>query len=245
VVNWNRRELLRACLESLRGQAERSSRPSWWTTGRRTARWRWRSGNSGAGGTGVAGDRQPREPGFCAGNNQGIAAGRGAYVALLNNDAEAGPGWLAGLRRAIGSAPEIGMAASKIVVWEDPQRIDKAGHLIYPDGQNRGRGIGGARPGTVRPDEEVLWPDGCAAMYKRAMLDEIGGFDEDFFAYGDDAELGCAGGLRAGAACMRRRPWCGITGAPRWGWARRGGWNSLNATGCCWRRNCFPGASCG
>ena len=38
--------------------------------------------------------------------------------------------------------------------------------------------------------EEVLWPDGCAAMYRRAMLDQIGGFDEDLFAYADDAELG-------------------------------------------------------
>jgi GT2 family glycosyltransferase len=122
-------------------------------------------------------------------------------VALLNNDAEAGPGWLASLRRAIGSAPEIGMAASKIVVWEDPQRIDKAGHLIYPDGQNRGRGSGEQDLGQYDRMEEVLWPDGCAAMYKRAMLDEIGGFDEDFFAYGDDAELGLRGRI-AGWCCL-------------------------------------------
>lgn len=47
--------------------------------------------------------------------------------------------------------------------------------------------------------EEILWPDGCAAMYRRGMLEEIGGFDEDFFAYADDAELG----LRARIAGWR------------------------------------------
>ena len=82
------------------------------------------------------------------------------------------------------------MAASKILVYEDPTRIDKAGHLIYPDGQNRGRGSGEVDRGQYDRMEETLWPDGCAAMYRREMLDQIGGFDEDFFAYADDAELG-------------------------------------------------------
>jgi GT2 family glycosyltransferase len=91
------------------------------------------------------------------------------------------------------------MAASKILVYEDPTRIDKAGHLIYPDGQNRGRGTGEIDRGQYDQVEEVLWPDGCAAMYRRSMLREIGGFDEDFFAYADDAELG----LRARAAGWR------------------------------------------
>jgi len=75
-------------------------------------------------------------------------------------------------------------------VHEDPRRIDKVGHLIYPDGQNRGRGTGELDQGQYDRVEEVLWPDGCAAMYRRSMLDLIGGFDEDFFAYADDAELG-------------------------------------------------------
>ena len=93
------------------------------------------------------------------------------------------------------------MAASKILVWEDPRRIDKAGHLMYPDGQNRGRGSGQLDHGQFDRIEETLWPDGCAAMYRRAMLDEIGGFDEEFFAYADDAELGLRGRI-AGWTCL-------------------------------------------
>src|ERR1700736_6053674 len=134
--------------------------------------------------------RNTENRGFCAANNQGIRAAAGEFIGLLNNDAEAEPGWLQALWLACRQAPDVGMAASKILVWENPRVIDKAGHLIFPDGQNRGRGAGALDSGQYDRIEEVLWPDGCAAMYRREMLDRIGGFDEDFFAYADDAELG-------------------------------------------------------
>jgi GT2 family glycosyltransferase len=136
--------------------------------------------------------------GFCRANNGGIQSARGEFIALLNNDAEAEPGWLEALRSCF-SRQDIGMAASKILLHEDPCIIDKAGHLIYPDGQNRGRGSGQRDVGQFDLEEEALWPDGCAAMYRKSMLDQIGGFDEDLFAYGDDAELG----LRARIAGWR------------------------------------------
>ena len=139
--------------------------------------------------------------GFCAANNQGFAASKSKLVALLNNDAEAEPAWLMSLAGAFDEDREVGMAASKILVHEDPRRIDKAGHLIYPDGQNRGRGTGEFDAGQYDRIEEVLWPDGCAAMYRREMLDQIGGFDEDFFAYADDAELGLRARI-AGWKCL-------------------------------------------
>jgi GT2 family glycosyltransferase len=145
--------------------------------------------------------RNQANRGFCAANNQGFAASGTELIAILNNDAEAAPQWLAALASAFVDRPEIGMAASKILVYEDPRRIDKAGHLIYPDGQNRGRGTGELDSGQYDRVEEVLWPDGCAAMYRRAMLDQIGGFDEDLFAYGDDAELGLRARI-AGWKCL-------------------------------------------
>ncbi len=138
--------------------------------------------------------------GFCAANNQGIAAASGEYIALLNNDAEAEPEWLEAMLRATAAHPQIGMVACKILAYENPARIDKAGHLIYPDGQNRGRGTGALDDGAFDTPQEVLWPDGCAALYRREMLDKIGGFDEDFFAYADDAELGLRGRI-AGWRC--------------------------------------------
>lgn len=207
VVNWNRRDLLRSCLQSLNCQnliqpfevvvidngsddgssemvlkeyAKSTSFPSKFK---------------------VELIRNPENRGFCAANNQGFAASDTEFVALLNNDAEAEPDWLGNLLSAFDGRPDVGMAASKILVHEDPRRIDKAGHLIYPDGQNRGRGSGELDKGQYDRVEEILWPDGCAAMYRRAMLDEIGGFDEDFFAYADDAELGLRARI-AGWNCL-------------------------------------------
>ena len=185
VVNWNRKELLRACLASLARQEGIPFETIVVDNGSVDGSAEMASGEFRA-----RVIRNSENRGFCAANNQGIAAARGEFVALLNNDAEAEPGWLAALARACQRGPEVGMAASKILVWEDPRRIDKAGHLIFPDGQNRGRGTGALDRGQFDREEEVLWPDGCAALYRHQMLDQIGGFDEDFFAYGDDAELG-------------------------------------------------------
>lgn len=193
IVNWNRRELLEACLRSLtRDQGvefEVIVVDNGSTDGSVELVRAWQSGPLL-----VRLIENHDNRGFCEANNQGIAAARGEFIALLNNDAEAEPLWLARLLAAFGE-PGIGMAASKILVWRPPgaagpAMIDKVGHLIYPDGQNRGRGTGELDTGQYDRVEETLWPDGCACMYRRAMLDEIGGFDEDLFAYGDDADLG-------------------------------------------------------
>jgi len=194
VVNWNRKELLRACLGSLGRQSDVAFETIVVDNGSSDGSPEMAEREFGAR---VIRNRENR--GFCAANNQGIAASSGDFIALLNNDAEAQPGWLAALLRAGSAAPDIGMAASKVLVWEDPRRIDKAGHLIFPDGQNRGRGTGQLDKGQFDREEEVLWPDGCACLYRAEMLRQIGGFDEDFFAYGDDAELG----LRARIAGWR------------------------------------------
>ncbi len=191
LVNWNRRELLLACLRSLQKQTVSGFEVVLVDNGST-------DGSAEAAAKEFMQNSQfclrviqnRANVGFCAANNQGFEAARGRFLALLNNDAEAEPQWLEELLKGLEVAPDVGMAASKILVHEDPRRIDKAGHLIYPDGQNRGRGSGQVDEGQFDRFEEILWPDGCAAMYRREMLDEIGGFDEDLFAYGDDAELG-------------------------------------------------------
>jgi len=220
VVNWNRRDYLRACLASLAGQRGAEFEVIVVDNGSRDGSVEMARSEFGARVIANAANL-----GFCAGNNQAFAAARGQFIALLNNDAEAAPDFLANLRRAFDAAPDIGMAAAKVLVWEDPRRIDridKVGHLIYPDGQNRGRGTGENDSGQYERVEECLWPDGCAAMYRKSMLDAIGGFDEDFFMFADDAELG----LRADLAAVRllprvlrkrrqvrRQPGCGLAPA--------------------------------
>ena len=196
MVNWNRKELLRACLASLARQDGAEHEVIIVDNGSSDG-----SADMAEREFGARVIRNSENRGFCAANNQGIAVARGDLIALLNNDAEAEPGWLSALSHACRRASDVGMAASKVLVWEDPQRIDKAGHLIFPDGQNRGRGSGARDHGQFDREEEVLWPDGCAAMYRKEMLDAIGGFDEDLFAYGDDAELGLRARI-AGWRCL-------------------------------------------
>ena len=196
IVTWNRRSFLHACLTSLSRQAGAEFETIVVDNGSADGSAEMAESEFGARVIRNAGNR-----GFCAANNQGIAIARGEFVALLNNDTEVEPGWLAALRHACSRSPEVGMAASKVLVWEDPRRIDKVGHLIYPDGQNKGRGSGAIDAGQFDREEEVLWPDGCAAMYRKEMLDRIGGFDEDLFAYGDDAELGLRARI-AGWKCI-------------------------------------------
>ncbi|MCU1261439.1 MAG: glycosyl transferase, family 2, partial [Bryobacterales bacterium] len=138
VVNWNRAEMLRKSLESLERQQRVELEIIVVDNG---------SSDDSAGMVardfpGVRLIQNSENRGFCAANNQGIQAARGEFVALLNNDAEAEPGWVAALKEVFANRPRVGMAASKILIYEDPRRIDKAGHLIYPDGQNRGRGSG-------------------------------------------------------------------------------------------------------
>jgi GT2 family glycosyltransferase len=205
VVNWNRRGYLRACLASLAGQRGASFEVIVVDNGSSDG-----SAEMARSEFGVRVIANAANLGFCAANNQAFAAARGQFIALLNNDAEAAPDFLASLRQAFDAAPDVGMAAAKVLVWEDPgcahrldriDRIDKVGHLIYPDGQNRGRGTGEIDQGQYGRVEECLWPDGSAAMYRKTMLDEIGGFDEDFFMFADDAELGLRARI-AGWRCL-------------------------------------------
>jgi GT2 family glycosyltransferase len=132
----------------------------------------------------------PSNVGFCRANNIALEHARGEWIALLNNDAIAEPTWLQELVRHGDISRRIGMVGSKILFQDPSGVIDKAGHLIYWDGQNRGRGTMELDAGQYDRAEEILWPDACAALYHRRLLEETNGFDEAFYAFGDDADLG-------------------------------------------------------
>ena len=130
----------------------------------------------------------PRNLGFAAAVNAAIRQSQAPLVATLNDDAVAHPNWLAALVEALEEHPEVGMCASQVRLWGQ-DRLDSAGMVIARDGSTKQRGHQEA-PERYRHREEVLFPSASAALYRRAMLEEIGLFDEDFFLYCEDSDLG-------------------------------------------------------
>ncbi len=133
---------------------------------------------------------QERNLGFAGGVNVGIKAATGDLVALLNNDAEADPDWLRQLvQRMADAGPEVGIVTSKIVVAE-AGTLDSTGDFVDIYGRAVPRGRGEPDDGQYDLAIDVFSGSGGASLYRRAMLDRVGLFDEDFFAYYEDVDLG-------------------------------------------------------
>jgi GT2 family glycosyltransferase len=199
VVNWNGLAYLPECLESLARQSYAALEVVVVDNGSTDGSVEYLRAERARGGVRLV--ESPSNAGFAGGNNLGIRASKGAYVALINNDAAADPRWVEALVAAAEADPRVGMCASKIYLWDRPGVLDGAGLVISGDGIGRGRGrLEPDRPEFDRA-EDALLPSACAALYRRAMLDEIGLFDEDFFAYCEDTDLG----LRARIAGWRCR----------------------------------------
>jgi len=197
IVNRNGGSLLRECLASLAAQAFRDFEIVLVDNASD-------DGSVEAVSDLLAGARVVRlseNTGFARGNNEGIAVATGELIVTLNNDARLAPECLAELAAAADRHPEAGMLAPKTLISSDPTRIDSAGLLIYADGVYRPRGWQEPDGPAFDREEEVVFPCASAALYRRAMLDDVGWFDEDYFLYLEDADLGMRGRL-AGWTCV-------------------------------------------
>lgn len=133
--------------------------------------------------------RLTKNYGFAAGNNRGIEIARGKYVALINNDAVAAPQWISSLVAVAESDSRVGAVASIIIDGNRPDVLDSCGVGIALDGMSRQAMRGHPAPNLTEP-KEVLAFSGCACLLRMEALKEVGLFDEDFFAYCEDTDLG-------------------------------------------------------
>jgi GT2 family glycosyltransferase len=130
-----------------------------------------------------------RNIGYGGGNNRGIEEAKGRYIFVLNSDTEIEKRCVELLWECIETDQRIGVTTPKILLYDRRDIIDAAGLTIYPDGLSIGRG-------RLEPQEkynqreEVFFGSGCASLFRKEMLEEIGLFDEDFFAYAEDTDLG-------------------------------------------------------
>jgi len=131
----------------------------------------------------------PFNRGFAGAANEGIRAAGGELIALLNNDTEAEPGWLAALAEALERHHEAGMAASKLLLFDRRDVLHSAGDFYRVDGVPGNRGVWEKDEGQYDHDVWVFGACGGAAAYRRSMLEETGLFDEDLFAFCEDVDL--------------------------------------------------------
>jgi len=118
------------------------------------------------------------------------AAGDAEFVALLNNDVELDPSWLAHLVETLRAHPQAAAAAGKLLRHSDRSVVDRVGDELQWSSACFGRGAGQADRGQFEDPGEVFSAGGAAALYRAAALREVGPFDERFFAYLEDIDWG-------------------------------------------------------
>jgi GT2 family glycosyltransferase len=137
--------------------------------------------------------------GFAGGANIGVKASRGEWIAILNNDTEVAPDWLHECLSALQQKPEAAFFACRILDFGNRTRLFSAGDCFLRAGIGYRRGQEQQDRPDYRHECEIFSPCGCAAIYRKQVFEKVGGFDERFFAYLEDVDLG----LRLQAAGYR------------------------------------------
>lgn len=196
VLNWNGRNFLPECLDTLAAQSFRDFEVVLVDNG------------STDGSAELVRDgypwvrlvELPENVGFAEGNNRALEAAQGEMIVTLNNDTSLDPSFLAELVAVAQADPGAGMVAAKMLNFYDRDRIDAVALKIGTNGL--GYNIGFGEKDAGQHDKALPFgPCGGAALYRRAMLEEVGFFDPDFFAYYEDFDLAWRGRL-AGWGCL-------------------------------------------
>ncbi len=132
--------------------------------------------------------------GFCGAVNAGIKASHTKYVILLNNDTKVLPGYVDSLVAAMEQDDRIFSGSACMLQMHAPERIDDAGDEYCALGWAFARGKG--KPAAqYETGQEVFAACGGASIYRRAVFEEIGCFDEHHFAYLEDIDIGYRAGI--------------------------------------------------
>ena len=127
--------------------------------------------------------------GFSKAVNIGIQHSRTPYVILLNNDTTVDTRYVEEMVKAIEKSPKIFSVSSKMIQMYHPELIDSAGDLYTLLGWGVCRGCGRPVSNYTKYDE-IFTACAGAAIYRRSVVDEIGYFDENHFAYLEDIDIG-------------------------------------------------------
>jgi GT2 family glycosyltransferase len=185
IVNWNGKHFLDVCLSALRRQSFRNFETIFVDNG------------SQDGSVEYVRCRFPevktialeKNLGFTGGNIAGYEVATGELIALLNNDTEAHPDWLSSLHRGARSYPHAGSFASKMLYFDNRDRIENCGFNVDVAGTTIDLGRDEYDSPKWNLPRKVFGACGGAVVYRRSMLNRIGFFDPDLFMIYEDVDL--------------------------------------------------------
>jgi GT2 family glycosyltransferase len=191
IVTFNSGRHLRACLESVKAQKFKD-----------TGVWLWDNGSTDETLEIIASHRgflsfehiSKVNVGFCGAHNRLIESGNSDYVLVLNPDVVLEPHFIEALVWELDRDPSAGSATGKLFrPRSEPRILDSTGIYFTPNQRHLDRGSGEIDAGQYDRAEYVFGASGAAALYRRAMLEDVRQgseyFDESFFAYREDADL--------------------------------------------------------
>jgi GT2 family glycosyltransferase len=188
IVNWNGGAYLRQCLLALQGQTE----PSFVAVVAD-------NGSTDGSDAEVESLDDPRfsllrlgvNKGFAVANNRAVQhSTAGEWIALLNPDAFADPNWLACLLQAAERDPQAASFGARLVNADNPLMLDGTGDVYDVSGRVWRRDHGVPMSARAELSDDIFSPCAAAALYRRDAWDAAAGFDEDFFCYVEDVDLG-------------------------------------------------------
>jgi GT2 family glycosyltransferase len=184
IPNWNGQRFLETCFQALRRQTVRDFEVLLVDNASRDESVAYTISRFPE----VRVEKLKRNLGFAGAVNTGIRVARGRYVALLNNDTEAAPGWLEALVEMIEAHPELGSVASKMLDFQDRTLIDGIGDGLSWYLRPYKIGCLERDRGQYDTPRAVFGACAGAALYRREAFEAVGLFDEQFFAYLEDVD---------------------------------------------------------
>lgn len=185
VLSWNGMQHLETCLSSVCGQTVSDREIILMDNGSTDGTKAWVEAHYPE----VRVERVEQNLGVPGGVNHGLSCTRGRYVAILNNDIELDPNWLAESIRALEAFPDAGFTASRVRLFYQRDRLDTAGDIYFREGYPAKRGWLNVDGPEFDEPMPVFGACAVAALYRRELLDEVGLLDVDFEAGLEDLDL--------------------------------------------------------